>query len=99
MLRLSDLLDRLRPVLVVVPTAGLIAGFLARFAGLPDWAPIIWTIGTVPVIAALATEIATSLMRREVGLETRRGRDPANRSDRRRQGVRARRGGVMRTWR
>ena len=59
----------LRRALVLVPAAGLAAGFAARLGGWPEVAPIIWTAATIPVLAALALDIVVSLGRREVGLD------------------------------
>jgi heavy metal translocating P-type ATPase len=59
----------LRRALVVVPAAGLAAGFAARLAGWPEAAPVIWAAATIPVLSALALDIVVSLGRREVGLD------------------------------
>ena len=59
----------LRPVLVLCPAAGLAAGVAARLLGQGDAAGIIWALATIPVLLALAVEIATSLSRGDVGLD------------------------------
>jgi heavy metal translocating P-type ATPase len=56
-------------MLVAWPAAGLAAGSIARLLGHDDAAGIIWTLATIPVLAALAVEIATSLSRGDVGLD------------------------------
>ncbi|MCC6779060.1 MAG: heavy metal translocating P-type ATPase [Hyphomicrobiales bacterium] len=65
----TELAARLRPVLVAWPAAGLVVGLAAAWAGWPDWAATIWAVGTVPVLAALAAEIAIGLQRGNVGLD------------------------------
>ena len=59
----------LRPLLVGVAAAGLAAGLAAGFAGYTDWARWIWTVVTLPVLAALVGEIVTSLRRGDLGLD------------------------------
>ena len=59
----------LRPLLVGVAAAGLAAGLAAGFAGYTDWARWIWTVATLPVLAALVGEIVTSLRRGDLGLD------------------------------
>ena len=54
---------------MLVPAAGLAAGGVAYFSGAADLARAIFTVATLPVIAALAVEIALSLARAEVGLD------------------------------
>jgi len=66
---MKELLVRLRPPLAVLAAGGLAAGLAARLAGLAAWPESIWTAVTLPVLAALAAEIVTSLRRGEVGLD------------------------------
>jgi heavy metal translocating P-type ATPase len=56
-------------VIIALPAAGLIAGFSARLLGLGEWAGMIWTSATVPVLAVLIGEIVVSLRRGDVGLD------------------------------
>jgi heavy metal translocating P-type ATPase len=56
-------------VLVLWPAAGLAAGFAVRLVGPDGAADVIWTLATIPVLLALAVEIATSLRRGDVGLD------------------------------
>nr|WP_245443943.1 heavy metal translocating P-type ATPase [Microvirga sp. KLBC 81] len=58
-----------RPVLVIVPTLGLLAGFAARLAGTGQWSGTIWAVATIPVLGALLIEIVASLRRGDVGLD------------------------------
>ncbi len=69
MLEFASLAGRARQVLVVVPAVGLILGFVAQAGDEDRLAHLIWGAATVPVIAALAVEIVTSLRQREVGLD------------------------------
>jgi heavy metal translocating P-type ATPase len=62
-------LKQVRPVLAALVAAGIAAGFVARLAGLGDWSATIWAAVTLPVLAALLTEIVTSLRRGDVGLD------------------------------
>lgn len=66
---LRDLQRRLRPILVAVPAAGLLAGMMARASDAALWADWMWALATVPVLAALLVEIVTSLRRGDVGLD------------------------------
>jgi len=59
----------LRPVIVAVPAAGLIAGFGVRLFGLGAWSGTVWAVATVPVLLVLIAEIVTSLRRGDVGLD------------------------------
>ncbi|SCY66534.1 heavy metal-(Cd/Co/Hg/Pb/Zn)-translocating P-type ATPase [Microvirga guangxiensis] len=77
-LRLSDApgmpslhkLHRLvRPILVILPALGLVAGFIAHLAGYGPWSGPIWAVATVPVLAALLIDIVASLRRGDVGLD------------------------------
>lgn len=58
-----------RPVLVVVPALGLLAGFGARLTGNGPWSGTIWAVATIPVLTALLIEIVASLRRGDVGLD------------------------------
>ena len=62
-------LKNVRPFLAVLVAAGLAAGFAVRLAGGGGWSGAIWAAVTVPVLAALLTEIVTSLRRGDVGLD------------------------------
>ncbi len=57
------------PALVLVPLAGLAAGFVAKFTGYDAWSGLIWAASTVPVLAALILEIWQSLRAGKVGLD------------------------------
>jgi len=59
----------LRPVIVLLPTVGLIAGIAAKFSGLGSWSGWIWAVATVPVLLVLLVEIIVSLRRGDVGLD------------------------------
>lgn len=59
----------LRAVLVAVPAGGLLAGGAAWVAGASEMAQLIFAAATVPVLLALAFDIAVSLRRAEVGLD------------------------------
>ncbi len=61
--------QRLQTILLVVAVFGLAAGLVLLTAGRPEQAALAWTIGVVPVLAALAVEIIKSLLKREVGLD------------------------------
>ena len=64
-----DVHRALRPVLIGVALAGLLAGLAAHWAGREDLAIVAWWAGTLPVLAALLVEIVTSLRRGETGLD------------------------------
>ncbi len=66
---MRDLHRFIRPILVVLPLAGLLLGFCARLAGYGPWAGSIWALATIPVLTALLIEIAASLRRGDVGLD------------------------------
>jgi heavy metal translocating P-type ATPase len=66
---MSDVLKRARPALAVLATAGLVLGLVLHLAGFASWASLVWTVVTVPVLAALSAEIITSLARGDVGLD------------------------------
>ncbi|MFO1091224.1 MAG: heavy metal translocating P-type ATPase [Hyphomicrobiales bacterium] len=61
---MNPLLRSVRTLLVVLPLAGLALGF-----ALPDRSAQIWTLATLPVLATLFFEIATTLAKGEVGLD------------------------------
>ncbi|HLA21248.1 MAG TPA: heavy metal translocating P-type ATPase [Pseudolabrys sp.] len=62
-------LKYVRPLLVGLVAAGLVAGFAVKLAGLGAWSGAIWAAVTVPVLLALVTEIASSLSRGDIGLD------------------------------
>jgi heavy metal translocating P-type ATPase len=59
----------IRPFLVGFPAAGIVLGFILRFAGFEPWVNWIWAGSTVPVLLALLVEIVLTLRRGEVGLD------------------------------
>ena len=61
--------DRLKTSLLVLAALGLVAGLGLLFAGLPQLATVAWSVGVVPVLAALLVEIVRSLAKGEVGLD------------------------------
>ena len=65
-----DLLQRsARPYLIALPVAGLLSGIAIRFWFDAAWAPIVWGIAALPVLAALLLEIALRLGRGDLGLD------------------------------
>jgi heavy metal translocating P-type ATPase len=66
---LHELRGLIRPVLVILPALGLLAGLGARLAGYGQWSGPIWAGATVPVLGALLLEIVASLRRGDVGLD------------------------------
>ncbi len=58
-----------RPYLAGLAAAGLAAGIAVGLTGHGDWAKSIWSVATLPVLAALLIEIVTSLRRGDVGLD------------------------------
>jgi heavy metal translocating P-type ATPase len=58
-----------RPYLAGLAAAGLTTGVAVSLAGYGDWARLIWTVATLPVLTALLVEIVTSLRRGDVGLD------------------------------
>ncbi len=58
-----------RPYLAGLAAAGLTTGVAVSLAGHGDWARLIWTVATLPVLTALLIEIVTSLRRGDVGLD------------------------------
>jgi cation transport ATPase len=65
----QDIHKAIRPFLIAISASGLAGGLIAQFLGPPGWAPWIWGVATLPVLAALAVEIASSLRRGDVGLD------------------------------
>jgi cation transport ATPase len=59
----------LRPSLVAIAGLGLALGLALCFAGRDAAAGLVWTAATLPVLAALRWEIATSLRRGDYGLD------------------------------
>jgi heavy metal translocating P-type ATPase len=59
----------LRWTLIAISIAGLTAGIVARAAGRPDLADLIWAIGTAPVIAGLAVSIFRDLLGGRLGVD------------------------------
>ncbi|WP_441984698.1 heavy metal translocating P-type ATPase [Microvirga sp. 2YAF29] len=66
---LRDLHKFVRPILVILPALGLLAGFGAHLIGSGYWSGTIWAIATIPVLLALLIEIVSSLRRGDVGLD------------------------------
>lgn len=60
---------RIKNALLAIAVCGLVAGLGLRFAGRAQQADIAWSVGVVPVLAALVVEILRSLRRGEVGLD------------------------------
>ncbi len=63
------LIDRLRPLLIVWPAAGLAAGVAAHLTGHEALAAALWVAASVPVLAVLLAEISVSLRRGNFGLD------------------------------
>ena len=61
--------DRVNIALLAIALLGLVAGLGLSLTGQPDLAAKAWAAGVVPVLAALAVEIARSLAKGEVGLD------------------------------
>ena len=66
---MTEVLHRLRPVLVILPAAALAVGLLAPMLGIGGAQRPFWTIATLAVLAALLVEIVQSLRRGDVGLD------------------------------
>ncbi|MDI3470480.1 MAG: P-type ATPase [Pseudolabrys sp.] len=66
---MNDLLRRVRLLLAALAAAGLAVGVAAHLLGEPRLAVTLWIAVTVPVLAALAAEIVTSLSHGDVGLD------------------------------
>ena len=58
-----------RHLLIAVPLVGLSVGLALLAADHPAWAKAVWAVATLPVLAALLFEIASSLRRGDVGLD------------------------------
>ncbi|HWU32974.1 MAG TPA: heavy metal translocating P-type ATPase, partial [Marmoricola sp.] len=61
--------DRVKTTLLAVALAGLLLGLAIHLAGWSGAANAVWTIGVLPILAALVVEIWRSLGRGEVGLD------------------------------
>ncbi|MEY8099424.1 heavy metal translocating P-type ATPase [Falsihalocynthiibacter sp. S25ZX9] len=61
--------NRLNVVLLVIALVGLLAGLGLLVADFTELATYTWTVGVLPVLAALVIEIARSLRKGEVGLD------------------------------
>ncbi len=59
----------IRPFLIGFPAAGIVLGFVLRFAGFEPWVNWVWAGSTVPVLLALLVEIMLALRHGEVGLD------------------------------
>ncbi|WP_036349430.1 heavy metal translocating P-type ATPase [Microvirga sp. BSC39] len=66
---MRDIHRFIRPVLVILPLAGLLLGFGASLAGYGSWMEPIWAVATIPVLTALLVEIVANLRRGDVGLD------------------------------
>ena len=62
-------MNSLRIALFVISTLGLAGGLLAPWAGFGEWQGTIWGVAAGLVLARLLTEIVTSLLKGEVGLD------------------------------
>ncbi len=67
--RMPDKHDVMKWGLLGVAAGGLAAGLLLLAAGFPGAARIVWSAGTLPVLAGLVLEIVQSLRRGDVGLD------------------------------
>lgn len=61
--------DWLKTALLAIGLIGLVTGLTLGFAGREAAADLVWTIGVLPVLAALIVEIVRSLLEGEVGLD------------------------------
>ena len=59
----------LRPVLVAVPTIGLVCGIAAHFLGWDHLSRSIWLTATIPVLLVLLGEIVIRLRQGDAGLD------------------------------
>ena len=59
----------LKPMLIAIPAAGLVLGFVLDAIGRGAWSASIWAAFTIPVLLALLAEIVASLRRGNVGLD------------------------------
>ena len=62
-------MNSLRVVLFIVSALGLAGGLLAPWVGFGEWQGAIWGVSAGLVLARLLTEIVTSLLKGEVGLD------------------------------
>ncbi|MCS0493557.1 heavy metal translocating P-type ATPase [Ancylobacter sp. MQZ15Z-1] len=62
-------MSTIRPLLVLIPALGLIAGFSLLAAGHGPAAGAVWALATLPVVGALLAQIVTSLRRGDTGLD------------------------------
>jgi heavy metal translocating P-type ATPase len=58
-----------RPILLVIPAAGLAIGLLAQFLDFDQWSKWAWSGATVPVLLVLFMQIVGSLRRGDIGLD------------------------------
>ncbi|WP_205602579.1 heavy metal translocating P-type ATPase [Chelativorans alearense] len=61
--------DRFKTALLLVALTGLMLGLVLHLSGRTEAPAIAWTVGVIPVLAALLLEILRSLWRGEVGLD------------------------------
>ena len=61
--------DRLNIALLTVATLGLLSGLGLLLMDRADMATVAWTVGVIPVLAALVVEIVRSLAKGDVGLD------------------------------
>ncbi|MDC9825794.1 heavy metal translocating P-type ATPase [Devosia sp. ZB163] len=61
--------NRLKIGLLVLALAGFVVGLTLQLTGRAEAAAVAWSIGVLPVLAALVVEILRSLMQGEVGLD------------------------------
>ena len=60
---------RLRPLLVLFPTTGLVLGLALLPLGLAEWSRFVWAPFALPVLLTLLFEIVSSLRRGDFGLD------------------------------
>jgi heavy metal translocating P-type ATPase len=68
-MRLERAQKAIKLLLVAIPSAGLTAGVVALWVDRSDWAALLWTSATLPVLAALLAEIVLSLRNGDFGLD------------------------------
>jgi heavy metal translocating P-type ATPase len=68
-MRLERARKAIRLLLVMIPSAGLIAGVVALWVDRSDWATLLWTGATLPVLGVLLAEIVLSLRHGDFGLD------------------------------
>lgn len=61
--------DLLKTALLAIGLIGLVAGLVLGALGYETTADLVWTVGVLPVLAALVIEIVRSLLEGEVGLD------------------------------